>query len=122
MSATGYSELYLRFLPWVRAAKALAVGLLVVGLFAAGWVTNGWRLSAQIERKEAARQVALTTRQAKAMEEVLGLVTASQAALKAERKANAALVRKAAQTAPTAPTYACRDVPLPEDYLEAFRQ
>lgn len=108
--------------PYARAIKLGAILLLAVGLFAAGWQVNGWRLGAQIERKEAARQTALTARQAKAMGEALEAVTAAQARLAAERKANAALVAKAAQEAPTAPAYDCRKAPLPETYLETFRQ
>jgi hypothetical protein len=108
--------------PYARWVKLAAVLLTCLALFAAGWVVNGWRLGEASATKEAARQTALTARQAKAMQDALEAVTASQAALAAARATNAQLVRAAGQRAPTAPQYACRELPLPDDYLEAFRK
>lgn len=115
--------------PYARWIKLGAIALAAVALVATGWVTNGWRLGqkvaaleTKVERKEVARQTALNERQAKAIADALAAVTRSQTALEAARQENARLVSKAAQKAPTAPQYACRDIPLPDDYLEEFRR
>lgn len=115
--------------PYARWIKLAAIAVATAALVSAGWVTNGWRLGqdiarleTKVERKEVARQTALNERQAKAMGEALAAVTRSQAALTDARRSNAQRVAQAAQKAPTAPTYACRDVPLPEDYLEDYRR
>lgn len=108
--------------PYARWIKMAAYALAAVALVSAGWVTNGWRLGAQIAHKDAARQTALTERNAKAIHDALEAVTRSQAALDQERKANTKRVASAVQKAPKAPQYACRDIPLPEDYLEEFRK
>lgn len=115
--------------PYARWIKLAAIALAAAALVSAGWVTNGWRLGKDIAelqtdvaRKEATRQTALNERQQKAIGDALGAVTAAQVALTTARKVNASLVSKAAQSAPKAPQYACRDIPLPDDYLEDFRQ
>lgn len=121
------------FTPYMAAAKAIAVGLLAACLVASGWVSNGWRLGERmarlelaVERKQVARQTALTERQQKAQQDALEAVRAAQARLAAMRKANAKAVHKAAQAAPeaTAPAGTCVDRrdPLPELFLDGFRE
>lgn len=126
VSATWVSS---KLTPYMAYLKFWAKVAMVMALVSVGWTANGWRLGKELaemqaagDRKEAARQTALTERQTKAMQDALGAVTAAQERLAAARRANAALVAKAAQQAPKGPQYACRDESLPEDYLEEFRQ
>jgi len=115
--------------PYTRYAKAAAILLASLGLMSAGWTANGWRLGEKlahlelaVERKQVARQTALTERQQKAQQDALEAVSKAQERLAAERKANAKASQKAAEAAPKAPEFACRNLPLPELYLEEFRQ
>lgn len=108
--------------PYARWIKLAAIALVCAALFTGGWVTNGWRLGEKSERKEAARQSALNARAQQAITDALGAVTRSQTELELARKANAKLVAQAAQHAPTAPAFDCRNLALPETYLEDFRQ
>lgn len=108
--------------PYARWIKLAAIVLVCVALFAGGWVTNGWRLGEASASKEAARQSALNARAQAAITDALGAVTRSQTALEQARKANARLVAEASQHAPTAPAFDCRNLPLPDLYLEDFRK
>jgi hypothetical protein len=115
--------------PYARWLKVGAIILAGALMYTAGWTVNGWRLGTQmaqlesdLARKETARQTALTARQAKAIHDALEATTRSQAALALARKDNARLTREAAQKAPTAPEYACRDLPLPTEYVQEFLQ
>jgi hypothetical protein len=119
--------------PYASYVKALAIAAASASLLAAGWTANGWRLGERmarlelaVERKQVARQTALTERQQKAQQAALEAVRQAQGRLVAERRANAKAVQKAAEAAPeaTAPAGTCVDrrEPLPEKYLEEFRQ
>lgn len=118
-----------RLNPYAVYAKALAVGALCASLVAVGWVANGWRLGenvaqmeAKLAGKEAARHAALSERQARAMQDSLSAVLEANKRLQAERARNASLAKALAKSAPRGPEFACRDLPLPESYLENFRQ
>lgn len=115
--------------PYARYAKAAAALLAALGLLAAGWTAQGWRLGERmarlelaVERKQVARQTALTERQQKAQQAALEAVQTAQAKLAAMRKDNKKASQKAAEAAPKGPEFACLDLPLPELYLEGYRQ
>jgi hypothetical protein len=108
--------------PYARWIKLAAILLVCAALFSAGWVVNGWRLGEASATKEAARQSALNARAQAAITDALAAVTRAHTDLEKARATNARLVREASQHAPTAPAFDCRNLPLPDLYLEDFRK
>jgi hypothetical protein len=115
--------------PLVNRYKVFLILAGCGGLIATGATVEHWRMGKKVAEQaqkstaeKLVRQTALTDRQQRAMQDSLRAVLDAHAALKAERARNRELVKASVAAAPTAPEFACRDLPLPETYLETFRQ
>lgn len=112
-----------------RAICAAAIVTGAVGLVTSGWVAQGWRMGKKIEAQRADYAEAKGRRGqeyantlARASEAASTRITEAQALLTQARAIKAKALAQAAQTAPKGPEFACRDLPLPDDYLETFKQ
>jgi hypothetical protein len=112
------------FLHKYRAAIVACCG---AACFFCGWQANSWRLGKNLEAQRA-DYAETKGRRGQAYADTLAqaaLATSAriaEALLRQARAVKAKALAEAAQRAPTAPEYACRDKPLPDDYLETFRQ
>jgi hypothetical protein len=109
-------------IPQLRYAKAIALAAAAAGLFGSGALIEHWRGGKKFAEYKLTRASALNDRQRRAMEDGLSAVLSLHGELAAARVKNRELARASALAAPTAPEYACRDKPLPETFLETFRQ
>ena len=100
-----------------------------VGLVAAGWAAQGWRMGKKIEAQRADYAEA-KGRRGQAYADTLATaalaastrITEAQALLNQARAAKAKALADVARLAPTGPPFECRNLPLPDDYLETFRK
>jgi len=115
--------------PWTVKYKAALLAAALVGAAGAGWVTNGWRMGKRIEAQRADYFQARARRGddyqdalVKAAETANTRTREAQALLSRARLAKAKSLASASQTAPKGPTFECLNTPLPDPYLETFRQ
>lgn len=109
--------------------KAVLIAAAFVGATGAGWVAQGWRMGKRIEAQRAdyaeakgRRGQAYADTLAQAATMASTRITEAQALLAQARAAKAKALEDVARLAPKGPEFDCRKLPLPNDYLEIFRQ
>jgi hypothetical protein len=115
--------------PWITAyRKVLVLGAVAAASAAAGWTVQGWRKGKELAdlqtnhaQAEVRRQTAVGVEWAQATKGAMDSLAAAKQLLADERRRNAAKLAAVRAAQPTAPEFACRQLPLPETYLDSFR-
>jgi hypothetical protein len=109
--------------------KALVLAAVAVGAGGAAWTVNGWRLGKELAEVKASQQAANASRSRvyaeqrdKALGEMVDQVLEGRRTLAAVRAANARKLAELRAAQPAGAEYACRQLPLPDTYLEKFRK
>lgn len=115
--------------PWVTAyRKVLVLAAVAATGAAAGWTVNGWRKGKELSelqlshsQAEVRRQTAVGVEWAQATKGALDSLAEARRQLADQRRRNAAQLAAVRAAQPTAPEYACRQLPLPAEYLQKFQ-
>jgi hypothetical protein len=118
-----------RLSPYGRWVKTAAIAAAAAGMVSAGALVEHWRMGRKLAQQAEAntqqrlREVTqLTAEQQDREAKNAAAILAAHSALKAQRAINATLAAQLAALAPKGPEFACRQLPLPEEYLEEFRK
>jgi hypothetical protein len=114
--------------PYRKYAKALAYAAAIAGLVSTGAMVEHWRMGKKLaskerdyyqERAKLSEEYTRTMREAAQRADTA--VLEAQAVLAKARKGNAKAIEATRAAEPKDDAYACRRLPLPENYLETFR-
>lgn len=112
-----------------RYRNFLILAAVTVAAGGSAWTAQGWRMGKRLEAQRAdyaeakgRRGQAYADTMAQAAQAATIRVTEAQALLAQARDIKAKALAEAAQKAPKGPAFDCLKVPLPDDYLETFRQ
>ncbi len=115
---------------WITTyRKALVLAAVATAAGSAAWTVQGWRMGKALAQQDAQHQAATVRRTNvaiadwnKAAVDVAEALRLSKAKLASERLANKRALDALRLAQPQDSSYACRRLPLPDNYLETFRK